>query len=89
MQTLLGRSYSLGKIVAAFLFWDSIGNSNWYLFAILFLYLFTWLSFRWTSTRPRLSVCLCFGLTLVYCLVLFQLKETRPGLTTNKQKEEP
>ncbi len=75
-QTLLGHSYSLGKIVASFLFWDNFGNSNWYLFAVLCLYFFTWLSFRWTSARPCLSLCACFGLALVYCLVLFRLKET-------------
>ncbi len=32
--------------VKAFLAWESLGNSNWYVFAIMYLYLVTYLSFR-------------------------------------------
>ncbi len=74
-QTLLGHSYPIEKCVAAFLLWGSFGNSNWYLFTVLFLYLFTWISFRLFQNRPRVAICLCFGLTLGYFLVLLRYKE--------------
>ena len=74
-QLLLGQSYSFRKCIAAFLLWDSFGNSNWYLFAVLFLYLFTWISFWPLKNRPRISVGICFGLTLGYLLILLRFKE--------------
>jgi hypothetical protein len=74
-QALLGQFFPPGQCAAAFLLWGSFGNSNWYLFAVLFLYLFTWISFRLFQNRPRVAICFCFGLTLGYFLVLLRYKE--------------
>lgn len=43
---LVGNDYSLKRILLSFTGWSSIGNSNWYIFDILILYIFTWISFK-------------------------------------------
>ncbi len=40
------HNYSIKDILLSFTGWSSIGNSNWYIFDILVLYLFTWISFK-------------------------------------------
>lgn len=42
LQTVLGNSYSVGTILLSLLGWESLGNSNWYIFAILVLYLISY-----------------------------------------------
>lgn len=37
--------YGIRKILLSFVCWDSIGNSNWFIFTTVAMYLFTWLSF--------------------------------------------
>ena len=46
INILKGNKYTLKKIVLTFIGWDSIGNSNWYIFCILATYTFTYLSFK-------------------------------------------
>ena len=43
---LLGQTYSIKKILLSLVCWESLGNSNWYIMAVVALYLFTYLSFR-------------------------------------------
>lgn len=50
VDLLLGRDVVLSKIVLSFLAWDSLGNSNWYIFAILICYLLTCLVAKWCHT---------------------------------------
>lgn len=55
--------------------WESVGNSNWYIFCILCCYLFSYLSAR-LSENPRIQViCLVF-LSLIYIFVMSVLKES-------------
>ncbi len=75
LQLALGKSYDLGFVLSCLLFWNSIGNSNWYIFAILFLYIASYLSFRiFTDRRKRLISCLV--LTLSYIAVMSFFKST-------------
>lgn len=43
------KNYSFLDNVLAFTGWNSIGNSNWYIFAILFLYVVTYVFFRFSG----------------------------------------
>lgn len=45
VNLILGKSYDLRTTLLAFTGWTSIGNSNWYIFAILVMYIVTWVSF--------------------------------------------
>ena len=46
LQLWRGRSVSLKQFVLAILAWQGIGNSDWYIFAIVGLYTITWLVLR-------------------------------------------
>lgn len=46
MNLILGRAYSMKMILLSFVGWEGIGNSNWYIFAIVILYVITWISFK-------------------------------------------
>ena len=74
--TLLGKTYSPGTILLAFFGWTSVGNSNWYVFAILCLYLVSWISFTLFPKQPQSALVSTLCLTVVYILVLHRL---RPG----------
>lgn len=42
---LLGKTFSFKQILLSLIGWDSLGNSNWYIFVILILYVFSYISF--------------------------------------------
>ncbi len=65
VQRSLGKRYSLIRVLLAFCFMDSFGNSTWYLFAILYLYTATWLSFRMAHSAKG-AIGLCFLFTTAY-----------------------
>ncbi|MDO4803834.1 MAG: acyltransferase family protein [Lachnospiraceae bacterium] len=46
INTIIGRRYPVSDVLLSLTGWESIGNSNWYIFAILYLYLFTYLAGR-------------------------------------------
>ena len=65
--------------------WDSIGNSNWYMFDTFALYLIVWLAMKAVTAalpqgsgeeKSRLLVCICTALVGVLILVLMR---TRPS----------
>ncbi len=45
LNLVLGIKYDLKRILLAYTGWTSIGNSNWYIFAVLVLYVITFISF--------------------------------------------
>lgn len=69
LQLWRGRTISLEKLFFAAIAWNGIGNSDWYIFAILGLYLVTWLVLRGREldsvTVGRISVA-----TLAFMLAL-------------------
>lgn len=44
LALLLSRPLSINQVLLSFIAWDSVGNSNWYIFIILLCYIFTYLS---------------------------------------------
>lgn len=62
----LGHSYTVGHILLSFTGWTSIGNSNWFVFVILALYLLTYIAML-TADRlglnPRFIVAATYLLT--------------------------
>lgn len=69
IQLLLGKRYALSAWLLSFVGWSSLGNSNWYIFAILCLYALVYLCFAVFQTGKSrcLSVLLFSGL-LALCL---------------------
>lgn len=46
-QMCAGKYYSVPRVLAALMAWNGVGNSDWYIFAILCCYTVTWLVLRW------------------------------------------
>ena len=56
VDAVLGKSYSAKHILLSFTGWTSIGNSNWYMFAIFTLYIFTFVIFKFLWKRRHTKI---------------------------------
>lgn len=67
----LGRlkNYSVPQVLLSFTGWESVGNSNWYIFAVLILYLITFVSFKLFKNKYSKAAALVTALTVVYIAV--------------------
>jgi hypothetical protein len=78
VSALLGRTYRISTIIGAFLGWQSVGNSSWYVFAILVAYLCTFIGFtlsRGNGMKGRAATTVCI---LLYCMIVSQCKTDAP-----------
>ena len=72
MQAILGRFFSAKTILLSLTGWESLGNSNWYIFVILCLYLITFIAYALAKEKRYIglavTVVLCGGLiAILYC----------------------
>lgn len=75
--SMLGKEYTFSRLILACIGWTSIGNSNWYLFDILLLYLITYISFK-RIKNPKQSLIFMLILSLTSMVFLYFVKgETR------------
>ncbi|MDE6519953.1 MAG: hypothetical protein K2K91_05760 [Ruminococcus sp.] len=68
------------KILTSFIGWDSVGNSNWYIFAILCMYFVTWLAFSAGEILPFKSkqipsLIIALILTGIYMILVRKFKD--------------
>lgn len=69
-------SYSLLQIILSFIGWESVGNSNWYIFAIIFAYLATWIVFACCKKLPNIvKLSLVTAFCLFYIIVLHMVNK--------------
>ena len=66
----LKKDYSIYEYILAFTGWTSIGNSNWYVFAILCMYLFTYFGARLFRNNHIKTVITVFAMSAVYILLM-------------------
>ena len=66
----LGKDYSATRIALSYTGWESIGNSNWYIFATLFMYVATWLSFTIFRKKHLLAAAALTAMAVGYILVV-------------------
>ncbi len=83
MRLILGRGdtgMSLKTILLSFTSWSSIGNSNWYIFAILVCYLLTFISFEIFRDKCKYlpSAALLTLLVIAY-IIVFHIYKLAPG----------
>ena len=71
----LGTTFSKSTIFLTFLGWDSVGNCNWYIFAILFAYIFTYSSFKIFKNDTFKSLLSITFLSFVYVFIMHTFKE--------------
>lgn len=72
---LLGITLSSNQIILSLIAWDSVGNSNWYIFTILILYLISYLSSKILGYSLRCVISIC-GLVCFYSLVMYFFKDS-------------
>ncbi len=75
MDILTGRmaSYDLATVLLAFTGWTTIGNSNWFMFAIFVLYIFVIIAFNLFKNK-KVALAMMFALTLIYSMVMLAFK---------------
>lgn len=75
IQTLLGNRYPIRHIIGALFGWTDLGNSNWYIFAIIVLYIFTWICLKVFKGRNNRIVLGVLVLTIFYMFAISCFKE--------------
>jgi hypothetical protein len=70
VQLLAGKTYPAKQYLLALVGWESIGNSCWYIFVIILLYLSTWLSAKLVLSRGADSRRI-LPVNLVFVVLLF------------------
>ena len=73
VDCIVGDHYSVSEVALAFVGLFSIGNSTWYIVAIICLWLFTYISFKTCESNKRALVVLAV-LMLAYSAVFYIVK---------------
>ncbi|MBE6582171.1 MAG: acyltransferase [Ruminococcaceae bacterium] len=68
----IGEKYTLSTVLLSLIGWKSLGNSNWYIFVILVLYLITYISYRFLLQKNRIFP-LIISFILVAALIFLNL----------------
>lgn len=74
LNTALGTTYPLSRVLHAFTGYTSIGNSNWYIFAVLGLYLIVFAAFMLARKNYVLGVILTTVLSIGFVYLQMRLK---------------
>jgi len=69
LSVFQGNNYSLTRILLSFTGLTSIGNSNWYMFTIFVMYIFTFVSYKLASNKNRISIILIV-ISAIYTLLI-------------------
>ncbi len=75
LSLILGIKYPAGQVALAFVGWTSIGNSNWYIFAVVILYFITWVAFSVAKKNRIIAAGIVTALTVAYIVIMFFFKE--------------
>lgn len=81
MNILLRRHYPISKILLSCVGWEQIGNSNWYIFVTLVMYILIYVIFS-IIRNQNLGILIFFGCNVLY-IWLFHTFELRPDYFYN------
>lgn len=74
VQYCLGKTYSIPHILKAMIGWSSVGNSNWYIFVILLLYIFIAVAGKITKEQSPLWIShITLALVLIYITLMVKI----------------
>ncbi len=69
LTLILGEKVTVKRVLLSLIGWDALGNSNWYIFVILLLYLLTYVVFTLLKGKPHIwSVAV---LSVITCVLIF------------------
>ena len=74
LALILGRKVAYSQVFPSFIGWDSVGNSNWYIFIILCCYFVFYLVFKMVGARYLAGTLLLGFVLFVGMLVLHEVK---------------
>lgn len=74
INQIIGNNYSIFRNIVALTGWLDVGNSNWYIFAILVLYFTTYISFTLYKKDTKKGVLLNLLLTILVMITFYSLK---------------
>lgn len=74
VQTLLGVKFPAKTVLLSLVGWESIGNSNWYVFVIMCAYIISWLGFSLCKSKklPALILVTLLSFGLIYLLKTYR-----------------
>ncbi len=75
INPLIGRSLPLRNNLLSFIGWESVGNSNWYIFGILFMYLITYFSFVFFEKEDKKAILSTWIFVIIFCLFMALYKD--------------
>lgn len=81
LNIYLDNHYTHFEIILSFVGWESIGNSNWYIFCILLLYIFTYIGFSVTKNNKK-SLLILIVLVVILMNILFIFKHEHHWFNT-------
>lgn len=73
VDILIQNEFDKITILKSLFIWESIGNSTWFLFGIIVMYICTWLCFTITK-RKGCSMLLMLACVIAYYCVMYKLK---------------
>ena len=76
LNILLEIPFTLPKFLLSLVGWESLGNSNWYIFVVLCLYFITWLSFMIGKDKRWVSFCFLVVFSVILFFILYETKES-------------
>lgn len=77
LNSIIGKTYDIKTILLSFIGWMNVGNSNWYILAVLVLYILTFVSFfliKWLDNKPMHFVYVTVLTLLSIAFVYFEMK---------------
>ncbi len=75
MNLIMNNVYSLKTILLAFTGWKSIGNSNWFVFSLLCLYIISYIVFKLMKSKINWQSVLAITISTILLIFLLKLKK--------------
>ena len=70
----LNKPLTINQCLLSLTGWESVGNSNWYIFIIMLMYLITYMAFYMGAGKYQQSLLAAVALTFVFSIVLSYFK---------------
>lgn len=75
LNTIIGHKMTISEVFFSLLAWDSIGNSNWYIFCIICCYMFSYIG-AISSKKSEWGGYIVLLLSIGYSIIMSYLKES-------------
>lgn len=73
-KLILGESFSIKTFLLSLIGWESLGNSNWYIFAILVFYFSTYIAFLIGKDNKAIILSIMCVFTIAYLFLMHMAK---------------